>query len=374
MTNNNKKILVGVATNGKGGVDSYILSFVKIANKNNIECHVLTTNFSKGYEEKLKKNNAILFEISNLHNKTDIAKTITELNNKNNYYAAYWNISTCLMYPYVKASSDCKIQHIVVHAHAHYNNQSNAFKTAVFDMAHYYYRNKLSKLNVKYAACAKECARWIAGDKNVEDNKWTFVPNPIDNERCQYNKETRNKIRKELNIECKFVIGCATSFMHYKNPLYLIELFSKIHKQESNAFLLLAGDGPMRNEVETLAEGLLTPGSYKLLGHVNNVPDLLQAFDCFVLPSKNEGLPLCILEAQASSLPCFMSTNITKEAIVNKDLVKRISFDKGIDYWSNEILKVKESKHKRSKKDADIVSEAGFNLNSPEKVLPLLGF
>lgn len=371
----NKKILIGVATNGKGGVDSYILSFVKIANLSNIECHVLTTNFSKNYEEKLEENSSKLYEISNLHDKKNIAKTITKLNRKNKYFAAYWNISTCLMYPYVKAASDCKIPNNIVHSHAHYNSQPNVLKTFIYDAAHYFYRAKMNKLNLKYAACSTDCAKWIAGNNIVNTKKWTFVPNPINVEACKFNQNKREEIRKIHKIDGKYVIGCATAFLPYKNPLFLIKVFNEIWKLNKEAYLLLAGDGPMQNEVEKLASNILEKQSYKLLGHVNNVPDLLQAFDCFVLPSKNEGLPLCLLEAQAASLPCVMSENITDEVIVLNSLIQKISFDKGEKIWAEEILKLIDSnKDKRNEKSAKEVSDSGFNLYSPKKVLPLLGF
>lgn len=371
---NKNKILVGVATNGTGGVDSYILSFVKVAYSQDIYCDVVTTKFSNAYAEKLKENDANLIAIANLHNKKSIYQTIEDLNNKNNYVAAYWNISTAIMYPYVKASSDCNINNIVVHSHAHYNSQPTKLKTFIFDSAHYFYRILLSKLNVKYAACSTDCAKWIAGNKIVEQNKWTFVPNPIDAKACKYNETKRNLIREKLNIENKYVFGCATAFMPYKNPLFLIEVFSEIRKLNKNAYLLIAGDGPMKKDVEKLASGLLTDDSYKLLGHTKDVPDLLQALDCFILPSKNEGLPLCILEAQAASLPCVMSTNITREAIVLQNLVTRISFKHSAKEWAKKILAIGNDANERKPVSADIVSDAGFNLDSPKKILPVLGF
>lgn len=85
----NNKILIGVAIDGVGGIDSYILSFVKIANSQDIICDVLTTKFSKAYRNKLQEHGANLIPIANLHNKKSIYTKIKDLNDKNKYYAAY---------------------------------------------------------------------------------------------------------------------------------------------------------------------------------------------------------------------------------------------------------------------------------------------
>ena len=125
------------------------------------------------------------------------------------------------------------------------------------------------------------------------------------------------------------IIGTATAFMPYKNPLYLFDVFAEYLKLNDNSFLVFAGDGPMRSEVEQYAAKILPKSKYKLLGMRKDIPELLQAYDAFVLPSKNEGLPLCILEAQAADLPCLMATSITKESVVLPNNVARIPLSQG---------------------------------------------
>ena len=205
-----------------------------------------------------------------------------------------------------------------------------------------------------------------------------FVPNPIDAQACEFNADTRAKKIAELGAELsvdlnnKTIIGTATAFMPYKNPLFLIDVFAQYLKLNSNAYLLVAGDGPMRNEVEAHAKQKLTEGTYRILGKRDDVAQLLQAYDSFVLPSKNEGLPLCIMEAQAADLPCFMATSITDEAIVLKDRVARLSLKSGPEVWANALNKTLNASEERRSTTAKIVSDAGFNLNSPAKILPYL--
>ena len=123
----NKKILVGIATNGVGGVDSYIASFVRVAAGEGIKCDVLTTKYDASFAAKLGEFGAKLVPIANLHDKPAIRQTFHNLCHLDAgnvpYIGAYMNISTDVMYPYVKECAQAKIPNIVVHGHAHYNSQ-----------------------------------------------------------------------------------------------------------------------------------------------------------------------------------------------------------------------------------------------------------
>lgn len=366
------KILVGVASGGKGGVESYILQFTEVCHKHNISVDVLTTNIDESYKSKLNKLDADLVVIDNLHNKDKITSKIFNLQQKNHYDGAYWNISTAIMYPYVKASVDCGIKNVVVHSHAHYNSRPNLIQTKIFDFMHWYYQKKLSNLPVKFAGCSTQAAHWLAGTDRILAKDWTFVPNPIDVEACTFNKELRDQKRIELNVENNVVIGVATAFMPYKNPLFLVTVFSEILKLIPEAKLLIAGTGPMEEELKKKASSELPKTSYEFLGYRKDVSELLQAFDAYVLPSKNEGLPLAILEAQAAGLPCVMANTITEEAIVIKNLVRREPLNKP-KLWARAVMELLAKNDTRSKECAKIVSDNGFKADSPKTVLPLFG-
>ena len=74
------------------------------------------------------------------------------------------------------------------------------------------------------------------------------------------------------------------------------------------------------------------------------------AFDKLIFPSLFEGMPNVIIEAEASGLPCYISSTITKEANIT-GLVKYIDLDKSAEEWANIILNDKIEKRKDYKKD-----------------------
>jgi len=83
----------------------------------------------------------------------------------------------------------------------------------------------------------------------------------------------------------------------------LIRSFVAVRQANPNAVLVIAGDGPMSEELDALVRDLHLEGTVFLLGQRNDVPRLLQAADLYVSSSHWEGLPVSILEAMASGLP-----------------------------------------------------------------------
>lgn len=82
----------------------------------------------------------------------------------------------------------------------------------------------------------------------------------------------------------------------------LLAAFQQVSRQ-SPAHLLLAGDGPLRADIERQIKDTQLHDRVHLLGPRRDIPDLLAASDLFVFPSRTEGLPNALLEAMASGLP-----------------------------------------------------------------------
>lgn len=103
--------------------------------------------------------------------------------------------------------------------------------------------------------------------------------------------------------------------------------------------LVCVGRGPlMEQEVERASE-LGIADSVDFLGVRQDVPDLLRAFDVFVMPSIREGLPVAAVEAQAAGLPCVLSTDVP-EATVISDLTQRVPLSAGPDGWASHLAEL----------------------------------
>ena len=183
-------------------------------------------------------------------------------------------------------------------------------------------------------ACSKEAGFALYG----KDSKFKIINNGVDINKFKYNIETRNRKREDLDIKNNFVIGHIGRFDEQKNHTFLIDIFNEILKEKENAILLLIGEGPLEEKIKEKIKILKIERKVKFLGVRKDANELYQAMDIFLLPSLFEGLPIVGIEAQTAGLPCFLSSEISKDVnIVN---VQFISLQMDAEYWAKKIINV----------------------------------
>ncbi len=123
------------------------------------------------------------------------------------------------------------------------------------------------------------------------------IPNGVDTARFHPDAAVRKEARAALGLGREFAWLAAGRLMWKKNYPLMLEAAARVH----GATLLIAGDGPDRQELEKLA-GRLGVGA-RFLGPRDDMPGLMNACDGLVMSSAVEGLPLALLEAAASGLP-----------------------------------------------------------------------
>ena len=195
---------------------------------------------------------------------------------------------------------------------------------------------------------------------------YKIIKNAINANPFRYCQTKRKQIRKNLKVEDAFVIGQIGSFQGVKNHLFTLDVFAVILEHEPHAKLIFAGDGKLRPQIEQKITKLGIEDKVVLLGVRDDIPDLLQAFDVFIMPSLYEGLPGAALEAQAAGLPCLLSNTITPEARAVKNLADYLPIDKGAEPWVQAIAKLAGNRHPR--RDAfEEIKAAGFDIEDVAK-------
>lgn len=201
--------------------------------------------------------------------------------------------------------------------------------------------------NVKLAP-STEAAEFVFGKKAVKNKKVTIMPNGLDYSLFEFDEIKREKIRKELGLENKHIVGHVGRFNQQKNHKFLIDIFNEIHKKDNNAHLLLIGKGELENEIRDKIERLELDKFVTIIAPVANINEYYMAMDVFVFPSFFEGMPNVIIEAQATGLPCVLSDAITKEANISERLTY-ISLKTDCMQWADCCIKKIESGREYSK-------------------------
>lgn len=177
-------------------------------------------------------------------------------------------------------------------------------------------------------------ARYTFGEKAYRSGRVAFVHNAVDLAVFRYDAAARQAIRRECGIApTATVIGHVGRFAEQKNHLFLIDVFREIQKKNTNAVLLLVGDGPLKEAVEQKAAACGCRDSVISVGIRADIPALLSAMDAFVFPSFYEGMPNTVIEAQATGLPCVIADTITREADIT-GLVEYLPLTASPEQWA----------------------------------------
>lgn len=152
------------------------------------------------------------------------------------------------------------------------------------------------------------------------------------------NEVARVSVREEFGLsdEC-LVFGHVGRFTPQKNHDRILDIFALIHKQAPDSALLLAGTGPLLDEMRQKAARLGLADCVHFLGSREDIPRLLQGMDGFLFPSLHEGLPVTLVEAQATGLPITAATTITSEVCITP-LVKQLALESSDEIWAKTAL------------------------------------
>lgn len=163
-------------------------------------------------------------------------------------------------------------------------------------------------------ACGSTAAVCSFGKRAVATGLVRVLPNGIDTAAFAFSPDARVAMRAALGLAPDTVaVGMVARFSRQKNHKAALKIFAAYHKVNPQAVLLLVGDGPLRVATEKLARRLLPTGAVRFLGVRDDMAALLSAMDKFLLPSRFEGLPITLVEAQASGLSCAVSRAVAAE-------------------------------------------------------------
>lgn len=233
----------------------------------------------------------------------------------------------------------------------------------------YYFRFMLKYYNTHMFSCGVEAGDWLYGKKNRD--KVIIMNNAIDARQYTYDATKAKEMRRSLGISLEQkVIGHVGRFFPQKNHPFLIDIFKAIHEKDADTVLLLVGGGEqddrLKNEMKQKVEDLGLGDCVQFLGVREDVNEVMQAFDLFLLPSLFEGLPVTMVEAQASGLPCVISDKVPIQCDITGN-VKVVGLDESPVVWADTVLEYVDEYERTD--TFEKVKKAGFDIQENAKWL-----
>ncbi|HYE10140.1 MAG TPA: glycosyltransferase family 1 protein [Patescibacteria group bacterium] len=343
MDNNCIRILRIVSVMDRGGIETQIMNIYRKLDRNNFQFDFLVTRDEKGiFDDEINKLGGQIYHVPSIR-KVGLFKFVKSIDNffkKHSEYKIVHSHMNTWSGLFLHIAKKYKIPIRIAQSHS---AQQGIKSTSVKEILESIFKGVM-KLFIKsgathFWAVSEAAGKWLFGVE-IANSKMKIIPNAKDLNIYKFDLDARESLRKDLGISpSTLVVGHVGSFSPVKNHLFLVELFSELRKLESDSVLCLVGDGILFNNIknEVLKKGL---EEYVLfLGSRNDVHKLMSAFDVLVLPSKFEGMPNVVIEAQATALSCIISDSITKEVDMGMGIVEFVSLSDKFDNWIKAIIK-----------------------------------
>ncbi|MDE5654149.1 MAG: glycosyltransferase [Clostridia bacterium] len=217
-------------------------------------------------------------------------------------------------------------------------------------------------------ACSKEAGQNAFGKKIINDKKYKTIYNAINLNNYVYNSEGRKKIREELGLQDKFVLGNVGRLCSQKNQKFAVDVLKELLKIRQDVRLLFVGYG---KEESGVLDYVNTSGLLEYVIFTDNrkdVGDLLSAMDCFVFPSLFEGLPVALIEAQSNGLQTIYFDSLTKEVAI-LDSVRIMANDSTPKDWSDTVVALDGVSENERRGCFEKIKQAGFDIVEQAKRL-----
>lgn len=215
-------------------------------------------------------------------------------------------------------------------------------------------------------ACSSLAGDWLFGKGNFK-----ILKNAIDIHRFIPTISKRESFRKNFGFKKDdIIVGNVGNLTKPKNHSFIIDVFYEFHKLCSNSKLLLIGSGSLEKEIKNKIEHLNLKDAVVMAGTRTDIPEMMSVMDAFLFPSLWEGLPLAVLEAQASGLPIFLSDVISSEVLASSSCFP-ISLEKNPKVWATFMLQNtnKDNRFVQAENNQVSLTNAGYNIHKEAQEL-----
>lgn len=320
-----KKKIVIFLVGLSGGAGQVVLNYFNHMPKDKYTVDIVTTEIES--EKLLKKytdSNMKVYKVT--PKRESIIKYFQEnyrLIKNNKYDIAYGHMTLTNFFPLL-ISMFCGIKIRLSHSHLAPNRDKYFFERVLA------FLTKL--VSTEFIACGIDAGHFLYGNSDFK-----VLKNAIDLKKYMYLDSENLKQRRENGFSENIkIIGHVGRFDEQKNHTFIIEVFEKYVAKYPDTYLVLIGDGFLRNKIESITVKKGIREKVYFLGQVSDVYRKMMMFDAFILPSLFEGLSLAAVEAQAVGVNSVFSDKVSKETKLTNN-VKFISLNSGLDNWVDKI-------------------------------------
>lgn len=364
------KVLQFPMANTKDGVTQYALENWRFIDKSRFQFDFATLSKERlDFEDRMTSQGCKIHYIS-CHAEIDKEQFIREMHKilDESYDAIHIHTTSWKSFLVEQIAKERKVPVIIVHSHNTMVLNENEDERKQALKIHEKQKELFSTdLATHFCTCSRLATDWLFGEQIPRDTI-IHMNNAIDIDLFSYNPSVRQQYRRELGLEDCFVVGHVGRFNYQKNHDLLIEIFKQVCAKVPQARLLMIGTGKLEGSIQEKVCQYGLDNKVVFMGKRDDVNCLMQAMDIFLLPSRFEGLPIVLVEAQASGLKCLTSTLVTDEVALTNN-IEFIALD-NVKGWVENIVSYSQG-YERIKID-QVITDKGYSIQHQIKKLEKL--
>ena len=313
-----------------GGAETFVVNIDKNLNHDEVDFEYLVfKRADDGYENYVTGRGGVLDRVPTLRESGNLWRFVSSVRDyiKENgpYDAAHIHMDV-MGFLLAIAAKIAGVETIVCHAHTARYADGLSFSERVLLAANRFF---LRRLHVKAVACGKE-----AGDSMYGRLPYVVINNGINTADFEaVTPDDISSLKKELGINSDKVVVHVGRFDDAKNQSFVVDLAEALHGRGVDCCFVLVGDGVLRESLKKRVEGSGSGSFIVMPGVRKDVPAILEMGSVFVFPSKYEGFPVSLIEAQCAGLPCVVSNAVTSDANLGIVPYKECGLD--VDLWAD---------------------------------------
>ncbi len=315
-----------------GGIENLIMNIFRNIKREEIVFDFLVIREDVGiFEDEISKLGGRIYKIPSMKKSGyfSFQKNLMNFFKSHPEYSIIHSHVNTFNGPVLECAKKCGIKTRISHAHTAYPKY-----TFIEKAVKYFFKSMIKNSATDFFSCSKLASDWLYG-KNFADNK--VLINGIDSNNFAFSLQKRKTLRKQLNIENKFVLINVARFSKEKNHLFLLNILNELKKKQIDFSLICIGKGKQKKHFLKCANRLNLMEKIHILDSLSNVNDFYNAADVYVAPSLFEGFGLSVAEAQFNSLPCIVSDSFPNEIKLSNNC-KFLSLKDKASVWVDSIL------------------------------------
>lgn len=300
------------------GVSSIVLNLYRNMDLERVQMDFLICNKQKeSFESEIKQRGGNVFYTGNFLSPRQIMSAISKskkffAEHGGEYDIVHLHSPTIAMFT-LKYAERYGVPIRIVHSHSTMMSMSK-----LKNIINKYLMGQIKKYANYFFACSTEAAQFLYGKDFCTKHQIELIHNAVNCSKFLYDREIAELMRERLEIVDDTVFVHVSNYSPIKNHIFLLDVIEQFKVAEKRVKFMFVGNGPTRQSFE---EEITNRGLKELCVFIDKTPEVAQylmAADATILPSLKEGLPVTLVEGQATGLPFFTSDTVTREVLIGQ--------------------------------------------------------